>query len=86
MELEKSIFLTSDSTTNLHSSRQKYRNIFPYIENKKYRPMEQVESPEINPCTYGHLILDKGGKTIQWRNSVSSISGARKPGQIHVKE
>ena len=34
-------------------------------QKQKYRRIEQ-DSPEINPCMYGYLIFDKGGKSIQW--------------------
>ena len=26
----------------------------------------KIESPERNPCAYGYLVFDKGGKNIQW--------------------
>jgi hypothetical protein len=27
----------------------------------------KIEDPEMNPQIYGHLILDKGAKSIQWK-------------------
>ena len=34
-------------------------------QKQKYRSMEQIENPKINPRTYGYLIFDKVGH-IQW--------------------
>ena len=64
MELEKSGSLTLG--TKPQSSKSMVLG-----QKQKYISMDRIESPEVNLCTSGQLIYDKGSKTIQyWRHSL----------------
>ena len=46
----------------------------------------RIEDPEMNPHTYGYLILDKGTENIQWKKDNLSTNGAGSTGGQHAEE
>jgi hypothetical protein len=42
--------------------------VWCWYEGKEIYQWNAIKHPELNPCTYGQMIFNKGDKPVQWEN------------------
>jgi hypothetical protein len=62
------------------------KTVWYWYSSRQVDQWNRIQVPEMNPHTSGHLIFDKGAKTIQWKKTAFSTNVTGTTGGCHVEE
>jgi hypothetical protein len=62
----RAIVIQNKTKQNNNNNNNNNKAAWYWYNDRQEDQWNRIEYPQMNPHTYGHLIFDKGAKTIQW--------------------